>query len=237
MSQTSATRSDNTEPDATVNLARRLTFALGLRDEDDFRLAVLKRVARRFGEENFPEFIRLLLIVACSHDVRAKHRVAAALAIGLQRTDLPSGRLSSWGASTLSQPEEGMTASELSGQFFRGAPQRLLGPLEYLNVWHHQRTQRETLGREAYCFALAELIELLNHDEHARDRYINRLKAESERQIEGAYTGATREALAHMARAWSQGEAGSAIAEATAQSKDAPKPGGARFSDWVVRPL
>ncbi|MFK7888066.1 MAG: hypothetical protein AB8G16_14495 [Gammaproteobacteria bacterium] len=237
MSTAGAPRSDTPELDATVNLARRMTFALGLRDEEDFRLAVLKRVARRFGDDNYPEFIRLLLIIACSHDVRAKRRVSSALAIGLRRTDLPSGRLSSWGASTLSQPSEGVTASELSGQFFRGAPQRQLGPLEYLTVWHHQRTQRETLGREAYCFALSQLIELLNHDDEARKRYITRLTAESERQIEGAYTGASRDALARLSTAWSEGEAASAIAQATAKNSDAAEPGSERFSDWVVRPL
>lgn len=237
MSGAGASRLDASELDATVNLARRLTFALGLRDEDDYRLAVLKRVARRFGDDNFPEFIRLLLIVACSHDVRAKRRVAGALSVGLRRTDIPSGRLSSWGASALTQPSQTVTASELSGHFFRGAPQRMLGPLEYLTVWHHQRTQRETLGREAYAFALSHLIELVNEDADARQRYITRIKAESQRQIEGAYTGTSRAALAKLGQAWEAGESGRDIAQATSKAEDAPEPGTERFSDWVVRPL
>lgn len=222
------------DKDTTLALARRLTFALGLRNEDEFRFAVLKRVARRFADD-YPEFLRLLLIVACSHDVRARQRVAQAMAVGLTRDDLPSGQLSSWGASTMGPSAETFSATDLTGRFFRGAPQRSLGPLEYLTVWHHQRTQRDALGAEAYCFALGRLIELVNDDAMARERYIARLKHETERQIEGTYTEATRSAMRKMADAWSNNATPDQIAADSAIDANSELAGAA--SDWVIRPL
>ncbi len=221
--------------DATVGLARRLIYVLGLRDEDDYRLAVLKRVARRL-QEDYPEFLRLLLLVACSHDVRARKRLANALDIGLRRNDLPSGRLSSWGAATPEAPGasgDTLSAGDLTNRFFK-APQRALGPLEYLAVWHHQRTQRTPLGREAYCFALSHLIELINADEKARERYVARLHAESERKIEGTYSGTTRQAMRRMAETWAAGEPVDSIADAAARSAEG---GAGTGENWVIRPL
>ena len=230
-----ADANDTADLDRTHQLARRMTLALGLRDEDDFRLAVLKRVARRLGTDDYPEFIRLLLTVACSHDLRAKRLVAHTLAIALQKMDLPSGQISSWGASKLNQPEHTVTASQLNGYFFSGAPQRRLGPLEYLTVWHLQRTQRDALGAQAYAFALSELIALINHNDDARHRYVDRLVNESQRQIEGAYTGTTRTALSRIAKLWREQTAPSTIASAIA-SADRNGPTNTP-SDWIVRPL
>ncbi|MFK8014874.1 MAG: hypothetical protein AB8G17_05505 [Gammaproteobacteria bacterium] len=227
-----------TDPDPTVKLARRLTLALGVRDEEDFRLAVLKRVARRFGDDDYPEFIRLLLTVACSHDVRAKRLVAQTLGIALKKMDLPSGQISSWGASKLQQPTQPQTASQLSGYFASGAPQRRLGPLEYLTVWHYQRTQRVALGADAYAFALRELVSLINHNDDTRRRYVDRLGAESERQIEGTYTGSTRAALARLAKKWRAESSPQSIAQAVADDDAATdkSPTGVT-ADWVIRTL
>ncbi|MEO1576568.1 MAG: hypothetical protein AAFU65_16605 [Pseudomonadota bacterium] len=220
------------DPDRTLGLARRLIYVLGLRSEDDYRLAVLKRVARRL-EDDYPEFLRLLLLVACSHDVRARQRMAHTLGIGLRRNDLPSGRLSSWGAATMNAPADEFNATELTGRFFK-APQRSLGPLEYLTVWHGQRTQRTALGDEAYAFALGRLVDLVNQDDGARDRYVSRLRAESEREIEGTYTGATRRAMRRMATVWQEGATPDEVA-ASAIGERAPSTGNP--ADWVIRPL
>ena len=222
-----------TGDDRTLGLARRLTYALGLRDEDDYRLAVLKRVAKRL-DDDYPEFLRLLLLIACSHDVRARRRMAHALSIGLRRDDLPSGRLSSWGASNMTDPGDTFRASELTGRFFR-APQRSLGPLEYLTVWHRQRTQRTALGDEAYAFAMGHLIDLLNEDDTAPERYVARLRAESEREIEGTYAGATRSAMRRLADAWADKQPPEAIAAAAVGDRAGSD--GTSSSDWVIRPL
>lgn len=220
------------DADPTLGLARRLVYVLGLRNEDDYRLAVLKRVARRL-DHDYPEFIRLLLLVACSHDIRARKRMAHALGIGLRRDDLPSGRLSSWGAATLGDTGDSFKASDLTGRFFK-APQRSLGPLEYLTVWHRQRTQRASLGDDAYAFALGQLVDLFNQDERARDHYVARLRAESEREIEGTYAGATREAMRRLADAWNQGKSPQSVA---ASAVGEPDPGRGAPGDWVIRPL
>ena len=107
-----------------------------------------KRVARRL-QEDYLEFLRLLLLVACS-PMYAHARAWRALDIGLRRNDLPSGRLSSWGAAT---PDAGdasdlLRAGDLSQRFFKAASAH--SAPRYLTVWHHQRTQRAPLGREAF---------------------------------------------------------------------------------------
>lgn len=226
-----------TDTDMTLSLARRLSQALGLRNDADYRLAVLKRVARRLGDDNYPEFIRLLLTVACSHDLRAKRLLATTLGVALQKMDLPSGQISSWGASKLQPSAQPVTASQLSGYFASGAPQRRLGPIEYLTVWHHQRTQRQTLDAEAYAFALRTLITLINHNDDTRQRYVDRLAAESERQIEGTYTGNTRAALARIAKLWRNDTPVASIASdlTLGEPADGATPQGA--ADWVIRPL
>ena len=212
--------------------ADRLVSALAAHSDPEYRLTVLKRLSRRLGEEYYPMFLRLLGVVAESDDERAKRLLAETLGVALRRMDLPGGALSSWGATGLPDNAGPIAAGALSGHFFGATPRRLLGPVEYLAVWHLQRTQRTRLGAESFRASLERLVDLLNHSEEARTLYPQKLAADAQNELEGAYTRATRERLAAVAAAWKAGRTPAEVAQAALDAADAQPPG-----SWVVRDL
>lgn len=222
-------------PEALRTAAARLVATLAAHEDDEYRLTVLRRLARRLGEERYPLFLRLLTVVAESDDAAAKRLLADTFGAALRRMDLPGGALSSWGATRLPLPEAGtggtLDVAALSGQFF-GAPRRLLGPLEYLTVWHLQRTQRIVLGTDSYRDTLARLVELFNHSEQARRLYPQKLAADAVNELEGAYTRVTRESLAAIASAWQAGRPPQDVAQAALDAGAPEHPAG-----WLVRDL
>jgi hypothetical protein len=216
--------------------AGKLSAALVFNRSDDFRLALLKRVARKLGEDQgYPTFIKLLTTIAESRDDAAKRAVAETFAIGLRRNDLPSGILTAWGASRMWQagtPISGALAGQLFGS---SAPSRTFGPIEYLTAWLGQGTQRIRLGAEIYKKTLQRLIELINFDADARQLYPRKLAADSQLELEGIYMRGTRDRLAAIATAWSQGMSAYEVAEsALAAGSGHPNtiPG-----NWVLRDL
>ena len=212
--------------------ADRLVSALAAHSDPEYRLTVLKRLVRRLGEERYPLFLRLLGVVAESDDTRAQRLLADTFGTALRRMDLPGGALSSWGATRLPDPGAPVAASAIEGQFFGATPRRLLGPVEYLTVWHLQRTQRTALSAATFRTALARMIALLNRSDDARALYPQKLAADAQNELEGAYTRATRERLAAIAAAWKAGRSPDEVAQAAldASAGDAPR-------DWVVRDL
>lgn len=212
--------------------ADRLVSALAAHSDPEYRLTVLKRLVRRLGEERYPLFLRLLGVVAESDDARAQRLLADTFGTALRRMDLPGGALSSWGATRLPDNAAPVAASAFSGQFFGATPRRLLGPVEYLTVWHLQRTQRTALSAATFRTALSRMIALLNRSEDARALYPQKLAADAQNELEGAYTRATRERLAAIAAAWKAGRTPDEVAQAAldASTGDAPR-------DWVVRDL
>lgn len=219
-------------PEQLRQAAGRLVSALAAHDDPEYRLAVLKRLSRRLGEDQYPLFLRLLAVVAESDDREAKQLLAGTVATALRRSDLPGGALSSWGATRLPDNVTGMSAGALSGAFFGTSPRRMLGPVEYLVVWHLQRTQRTSLGSETFRHHLALLVDLLNHSEEARGLYPQKLAADAQNELEGAYTRATRERLAAIARAWQAGQSPAEVAQAAIDAGQVDMPVG-----WVVRDL
>jgi len=212
--------------------AARLVSALAAHDDGEYRLAVLKRLSRRLGEDHYPMFLRLLAVVAESDDADAKRLLADTVATALRRSDLPGGALSSWGATRLPDNVTGMSAGALSGGFFGSSPRRMLGPIEYLVVWHLQRTQRASLGADTFRRHLALFVDLLNHSSEAATLYPQKLAADAQNELEGAYTRATRERLAAIARAWQSGLPPDAVAQAAIDAGQVDMPAG-----WVVRDL
>lgn len=211
--------------------ADRLVSALAAHGDPEYRLAVLKRLVRRLGEDRYPLFLRLLGVVAESDDARAQRLLAETFGTALRRMDMPGGALSSWGAARLPDASGPLDASAFSGRFFGATPQRLLGPVEYLTVWHLQRTQRTALGAETFRTSLARLIALLNRSEDARALYPQKLALDAQNELEGAYTRATRERLAAIAAAWKAGRAPEEVAQAALDARaDTP-------AHWVVRDL
>src|SRR5581483_1297808 len=78
--------------------AARLVQLLESTADTEVCLAVLNQLNRRFGEQGYPGFLKLLLTVAESSHARARQRLADCIALGLRRGDAPSGVLTSWGA-------------------------------------------------------------------------------------------------------------------------------------------
>jgi hypothetical protein len=218
-------------PDALRTAADRLVSALSAHADPEYRLAVLKRLARRLGEEQYPLFLRIVGVVAESEDERAQRLLAETFGVALRRMDLPGGALSSWGATGLPRHGAPVAASALSGQFFGATPRRMLGPVEYLVVWHLQRTQRTALSADGFRSSLARMIALLNRSDEARTLYPQKLAADAQNELEGAYTRATRDRLAAIAAAWAAGEPPERVADAAI---DAPAPAA---HGWVVRDL
>ncbi|RPD85432.1 hypothetical protein [Luteimonas sp. 100069] len=212
--------------------ADRMVSTLAAHADPEYRLAVLKRLVRRLGEDRYPVFLRLLGVVAESDDVRAQRLLADTIGTALRRMDLPGGALSSWGATQLPDSGAPLSASALSGQFFGGTPRRLLGPVEYLTVWHLQRTQRTALSAETFRTSLSRMIALLNQSEDARTLYPQKLAVDAQNELEGAYTRATRERLAAIASAWKAGRSPDEIAQAALDARAADAPHG-----WVLRDL
>lgn len=219
-------------PDALRVAADRLVSALAAHTDPEYRLAVLKRLSRRLGEDQYPLFLRIVGVVAESDDERAQRLLAETFGTALRRMDLPGGALSSWGATGL--PDQGgpVAASALSGHFFGAAPRRLLGPVEYLVVWHLQRTQRTALSAEGFHGSLARMIAMLNRSEDARTLYPQKLAADAQNELEGAYTRATRDRLAAIATAWAAGEPPERVADAALDT-----PAGPDAHAWVLRDL
>ena len=213
--------------------ADRLVSTLAAHGDPEYRLSVLKRLVRRLGEDRYPVFLRLLGVVAESDDARAQRVLAETFGTALRRMDLPGGALSSWGATRLPDTTGPLDASALaSGQFFGGSPRRLLGPVEYLTVWHLQRTQRTALSAETFRTALSRMIALLNRSDDARTLYPQKLAVDAQNELEGAYTRATRERLAAIAAAWKAGQPPEAIAQAALDASASDAPAG-----WVLRDL
>ena len=212
--------------------AAQLIAALREAREPELQLGVLKRVARRFGDQGYPAFVKLLLVVADSDDTAAKRVLADTLALGLRRTDLPGGQLTSWGATQFWETRQPLPAGRLPGNALGSAPRRTLGPIEYLTVWHCQRTQRPYLGEDRYRGALTALVGLIGHSEEARALYPQRIESEVGSGLEGAYTRLTRERLATLAASWKQSSDPAAIADATIGAQLPPTPQG-----WVLHTL
>lgn len=219
-------------PEALRAAADRLVSALAAHSDPEYRLTVLKRLVRRLGEERYPLFLRVIGVVAESDDERAQRLLAETFGTALRRMDMPGGALSSWGATRLPESTGPLDASALSGQFFGATPRRLLGPVEYLTVWHLQRTQRGALGAAAFRTSLARMIALLNRSDDARTLYPQKLAADAQNELEGAYTRATRDRLAAIASAWKAGRSPEEVAQAALDTADPEHP-----RDWVMRDL
>jgi hypothetical protein len=218
-----------------VSVARRFVSALRFRHEDEFRVAVLNRVARELGEGGYPTFLKLLMLIEESDDQAAKRVVAQTLGCALERFNLPGGRLTSWGATRLPASAEPVPAKKVSACFYQGAPERRLGPVEYLTVWFCQRTQRANLDAGVYASSLSQLISLINLSNDARTLYPQKLQAIAGHEIEGAFTRTARQKLQDIAVAWQakeppQGIASRAVGNGDIAYRTAPL-------DWLMRRL
>lgn len=237
---TTAAESGPVIPDnqSLLRTAGRLAAALVASSRDtELRLAVLKRVARELGErgDGYPLFLKLILIISESSDVSAKKALAATLATALRRSDLPSGPLTSWGASSLWSADTPIRAGALLQQLSPvSAPKRQFGPIEYLTAWHAQQTHRTRLGEACFADGLGKLVALVDHDDDARRLYPSKLLTDAHDELEGVYTRSTRDLLAQIGSAWQavDATAHSVVASVVSNEALADVPSG-----WYLRDL
>ncbi|RUL70874.1 hypothetical protein [Dyella choica] len=184
-----------------LETTRRLVGALQQESSMELRLALAKRLVRQLGDEAYPIFLKMLLIIAESEDAAAKQCVADLLAAAAQRMDLPSGQLSAWGSSCRSTAED--TPCCTQGSMNR---RRLLGPIEYLTVWYCQQTQRQMLELALYTDAMRKLLTLFELNPQLRMFYASKLGADAGTELEGTYTRDTRDILVRLAQRWQQAD-------------------------------
>jgi hypothetical protein len=189
------------DPDL-LGSARALLQALANNPAPEARASILNRVAKRLGDEWYPAFIKIACVIGESDDEPAKRLLADTLAYAMKKGDLPSGSLTSWGVS-VDWPANNLAAS-LPGSFFRAAPRRNLGPIEYLSSWHSQSTNRTPLSDDVYRTALTSLLQLFNASPAAAGVYQSKLQTDSVIGLEGTYTTITRQRLATIAALWAE---------------------------------
>lgn len=212
-----------------LETTRRLVGALQQESSMELRLALAKRIVRQLGDDAYPVFLKMLLIVAESEDSAAKQCVADLLAAAAKRMDLPSGQLSAWGSSGRNAAD---TVPATTGSINR---RRLLGPIEYLTVWYCQQTQRPMLDRTLYADAMRKLLALFELNPQLRAFYASKLDAEVGTELEGTYTRNTRDILGRLAQRWQQtGSTPEDVVQAAIHgtTPDAPLPPG-----WIVHQL
>lgn len=214
--------------------ARRLTGALKAWPDSEQRLALLKRMVSRLGDHGYPLFLKILLVVEEAEEAPPKQALADTLALALQRTDLPSGQLTSWGASQAWDGTTPVHAGVFANQHLSETPHRQLGPIEFLTVWYCQRTQRPFLDESRYADALAKLISLCNRNDTARRLYPAKLAADSQNELEGAFTRLTRDKLSSIASAWKPDATPEQVAEAATGVKNARE---RAPQDWILHDL
>ena len=122
----------------------RLLATLRRHSDPDFQVALLKRIARHLGDENYPVFLKLLCVVGESDDATAQHLLAESLRHAIQRDDLPSGTVTSWG---VAEAWGHFPPAPMATWFSNAAPRRGLGPIEYLTAWYGQSTNAGCAGK------------------------------------------------------------------------------------------
>ena len=191
--------------------AQRLIAFLETTDDPERSLTVLNLLCRRFGDHGYPGFIKLLLIIGDSAAMPAKQRLSDAIALGLQRGNVPSGVLTSWGATRFWASQQSLHAGMLPGNSMGVAPRRQLDPLAYLTVWFCQRTHRPFLSESTYQRCVVTLLDLFNCSRAAREVYPLKIAADLT-GIEGAFTRQTRQRLGALAESWQRDLPASQIA-------------------------
>ncbi|HEX6707412.1 MAG TPA: hypothetical protein VF169_21825 [Albitalea sp.] len=169
---------------------------LDLREDED-RVALLIAVCEGLGDELYPAFIRVLWTIGQHGDHAAHAAVARALVHALRTGRLPGGRRSAWGASAVA------SSTAAYGRT------RLLGPLEYLCVWHAQTDPARALSAAQFHTAARALMDLIAASREARLLYCEKLLADVDDPIVGALARPTREGLRQLATAWAEGASAS----------------------------
>jgi len=157
------------------------------------RLALIEKLATSLGDSLYPAFIQILCVVNTTPSQQGKKRLTEALVQAISTGRLPTGQLSAWGLTSVSE-------NSACGQ------KRSLGPIEYLCVWYAQPSGRSPLSEHSFRAGLQHLMSLIDLDDDARQLYCEKLSSEIECPMGGALSSATRSAMAQLVDSWQSGQ-------------------------------
>ena len=159
---------------------------------------VISRFVGRLGEQGFPGFIKVLLVISESADEVLKVRLARCMALLIKQHNIPKGKLSAWGSSLFWNQSD---SSSFSIRQLGFTPKREYGPIEYLTVWFSQKTHRPYLTGDLFQDCLFKLLQLFAHGE-ARLVYLEYLAVDLASASDGAYSRITRQRLQRLLDEW-----------------------------------
>jgi hypothetical protein len=198
--------------------ARALVQTLQDAPDADARAQVLRELCAKLGDEWFPFFLKLLMVIGEGAPEDHRRLLADAVAQGLAQGQPPAGTLSSWGI-PVAAPS--VRADEAAGaSFLRRARARPLDPLSYLAVWFSQSTARERLQASTFERAVLAILRLFEASEAARATYQAKLQAELLAAADGTYSSVAVKRLTCLVEGWRAGRSIVDLArEVTTQSE------------------
>lgn len=169
--------------------AQELISGLYSLDNPDHQVELLESVCNKLGDNLYPAFLQILQLIDKQADDAARIITASTLINCLQMDRLPSGKLSAWGASSISQDTS-------FGQ------SRRLGPIEFVCAWYSQPSSEAPMSQQQFMLILGSLLSLVSSDNTAKQLYCYKLKADSEDPLSGSLSSRTRNGLNDLADAW-----------------------------------
>jgi hypothetical protein len=182
--------------------ARTLVRTLEAESHIADRAVALGQVIRELGDNWYPMYLKVLMVIGEGAPTPARALVADAVAHGLQHGTPLGGTLSAWGMPAQQVPPAAMAA--LGRGFLRMAAGRALDPLAYFAVWASQSTSRQPLPQEAFERALRALLNLFDASPAAAAIYQAKLRADLLAPPAGAFSALTIRRLQCLQDGWTQ---------------------------------
>jgi hypothetical protein len=194
--------------------ARALMRTLQAQAEPAERAQTLRELCGKLGDEWFPFFLKLLMVVGEGAPEDHRKLLADSVAHGLQHGQPAAGTLSSWGI-TAGMPPAGMPTTA-GTMFLRHARARPLDPLSYLAVWYGQGTARPRIPAHAFERAVVAILRLFSASNAATSIYQAKLDADILAAADGTYSTATLRRLRKLLEGWREGASAARLASAVA---------------------
>jgi hypothetical protein len=151
----------------------------------------LRQLNDQFGDHQFPALLKLFCIVGESDDDLAKKMLARGLAAALERGDLVSSSLPTWGRSDISHPSLTQSRSPARSQ-------TRLDPLQYLVAWHSQRTSFAPLSSAVFQKSVKAMLQVFMADPACVSIYRQKLADDLISLPEGALSSLARQKLTRL---------------------------------------
>jgi hypothetical protein len=155
----------------------------------------LRQLNDQFEDNQFPALLKLFCIVGESDDLHAKQMLARGLAAALERGDLVSSSLPSWGRSDISHPGSHLGLNQPRPP---ARSQSRLDPLQYLFAWHSQRTSLTPLSSSVFRKSVEAMLQVFTADPACVAIYRQKLTDDLISLPEGALSALARQKLTRL---------------------------------------